>query len=221
MEKFFNNKEVFVWEQNASPLLLALTLPDIKGLKEWFNIGQFTTIVIFEKYNQAKWIFRKNECKLMGNKIVDALKSPQYRENYERAIKQSEKKLLDKIAEIENNNSLYQLNLEEITKLFKELEEIFYNYFKYTVLVEPIEWYTEEKLKKYIDELQISAEKKKEMLQSLLKIDENSFSYEIISNLSDCALALEDFFKENKDILDYKKGNKILAEQIIQLNSRK
>lgn len=219
MEHYFNNEELFVWEQNASPLLLALTLPGIKDLKKWFNLGHFTTIVVFNKTTQAKWLFRRDECNLIGCKIVDALKFPLYRAKFEDAIKESEKILLKKISKIENYDILSNCTLDDAIKLFRELENCFYNYFKYTVLVEPIEWYTEHKLTKYVDTLSISDGEKKHILQFLLKIDDDSFSSKIMLSLNECAITLDNFLRESTIHFNKKDNIYEISKQIIDCNS--
>lgn len=216
MIKQFNNEENLIWEQNASPLLLALTLPDLKSLKEWFNLGHFTTIVIFENENQAKWVFRKKECNLMGSKIVDILKNSTYKDNFREAIVMSSAKLLRRIESIENNKKLSCLSLEEAIKEFKKFTKCFYNYFKYSVLVEPIEWYTQYILSEHINNMSISLEKKKEMLQYLLKTEKDSFSTKIVIALNKCAIKLDKFLKENKDLLNY--DSDALAKSILESN---
>lgn len=214
MKKQFNNEENLVWEQKASPLLLTLTLPDLKGLKKLFNLGHFTTIVIFENENQAKWVFRKEECNLIGSKIVDILKNSTYKNNFREAIASSSEKLLKKINIIENDKKLSSMSLNDAVKEYKKFTKCFYDYFKYSVLVEPIEWYTEDVLNKYINNMSITLDEKKEMIQYLLKIEEDSFATKIVIDLNKCAIKLDKFLKENKNILNYS-DSKLLAKTII------
>jgi len=83
MEKRYNSDEWYVWEQNASPMLLIMTLnPSFQNLRKYLGSPLFNTLVAFEtdasSNYQAKWIFRLDEGRILGQKMVDMLLCPPY-----------------------------------------------------------------------------------------------------------------------------------------------
>ncbi|MDR2720365.1 MAG: hypothetical protein LBC03_06155, partial [Nitrososphaerota archaeon] len=83
MNKRYNSDEWFVWEQNASPMLLVMTVnPAFNELRKYFGSCLFNSIIIFEhddaKNYQAKWLFRFDEGRILGQKMLDMLLCPSY-----------------------------------------------------------------------------------------------------------------------------------------------
>jgi len=73
MNRAYNLSEWRPWEQNASPMLLTLTLnAGMRDLRDYFGMPLWTSVIIYED-NQAKWLFRPKELKLLGQKMLDFL----------------------------------------------------------------------------------------------------------------------------------------------------
>ena len=127
--KNFNSDEWYIWEQNACPMLLVLTLnPSFYDMKEYFGNCLFNTICLFEPDEngnyQGKWILRPDEGVSFGQKTVDMLLCPPYKNMHSEAMAIATERLLKKSKEIQFNKEIENLNNEQILKIFKELEKL-------------------------------------------------------------------------------------------------
>jgi phosphohistidine swiveling domain-containing protein len=193
MVRVYNLDEWRVWEQNASPIFLVMTLNSgMKELRDYFGSGLWTTIIIFEE-NQGRWLFRPKELKLLGQKMIDFLLCPPYRVAFFTGYFNSEQALLKKVHEIQFSVDLEALTNEELVSLFEDLCRIYYNWYKYGWFCEPIQFQSQDLLTALIDKeikggrLQFDPE---EIRKVLFTIEEDTFAIEILRHLCDCAKAL-------------------------------
>ena len=101
MERRFNKDTWYVWEQNSSPMLLVMTLnPAFKELREYLGSCFMNAIVIFsrddDKNYQGKWLFRLDEGRALGQKMLDMLLCPSYLDAYTTGLLDAEKRLIAK-----------------------------------------------------------------------------------------------------------------------------
>lgn len=205
--KNFNSDEWYIWEQNACPMLLVLTLnPSFYDMKEYFGNCLFNTICLFEPDEngnyQGKWILRPDEGVSFGQKTVDMLLCPPYKNMHSEAMAIATERLLKKSKEIQFNKEIENLNNEQILKIFKELEKIYYDYYKLAAfIVEPVSFYTEPALNKYINKY-MKDEDKGNVIRSLFTIDKDSFTIEILKHLKECSILLKEALQSNNDLYD-------------------
>lgn len=190
MERSFNAEEWYVWEQNSSPMLQMLTLnPTYKHLREYFGSCLFHSVVIFEpddKGNyQCKWLFRFEEGKALGQKMVDMLMCTPYKNTFDRQIELARNNLLERAKEIQNSTEIQYADDESIVKTFEELCDLFYEFYKLGQFTEPLQWQSEHIITKYI---KANFEKDADtVLRALFTTKEKSFTIEILEDLKDIA----------------------------------
>lgn len=193
MPRTYNFEEWAPWEQNASPILLTLTLnAGMNELKDYFGEGLWTSVIVY-KDEQAKWLFRPKELKMLGQKMIDFLFCPPYRVTFNTGYKTTEKSLLEKAEEIQFDDSLELQSNEQLLELFRDLEQCYYDWYKYGWFCEPVQFQGQDLLSAWIDraskaeELTFDVDKAKE---AAFTVDEESFTVEILRHLKECAEAL-------------------------------
>lgn len=222
MNHKFNMNEWYVWEQNCCPMLLIMTFnPSFKELKETFGINYNNVMVIFEEDKsgnyQGKWIFRPDEGRILGQKMIDLLLCPPYRISYSERLAKAEKALLKRAKEIQFNEELNKLSTEELVVLFEAFVKDYYNFYKFGAFVEPVQWHGEFILTSYINEMfknkddahELTKINLSEILRALLTVEDDSFTIEIQKHLLECTKELDILLKHNKDIYD--EINKIIT----------
>lgn len=203
MERRYNSEEWYVWEQNASPMLLIMTLnPSFKNLRDYLGSCLFNTLVVFEADSngnyQAKWIFRLDEGRILGQKMVDMLLCPPYMVAFNSGVEVSEERLLKKAKEIQENSSKYKL--EDIPAIFDEFCELYYDYYKLGAFTEPTQWHTEYLLSNYLNKHYKGNLAPAEALKLLLTTERDSFTVDILRDMRDCAKALDNVVLSNENI---------------------
>jgi phosphohistidine swiveling domain-containing protein len=193
MNRMYNISEWRVWQQNASPMLLTLTLnAGMQNLKEYFGMTLWTSVIIFEE-NQAKWLFRPKELKLLGQKMIDFLMCPPYRVAFLTGYENAEEKLLRKAQEIQFSSELEALRNGKLISLFEEFSHIYYNWYKYGWFCEPVQFQSQDILTSFLENDIRKTEPQLDMAdatRALFTIKEDSFSVTILQHLSECAEAL-------------------------------
>jgi phosphohistidine swiveling domain-containing protein len=194
MNKRYNSEEWYVWEQNASPMLLIMTLnPSFQNLREYLGVPLFNTLVVFEtdlsSNYQAKWIFRLDEGRILGQKMVDMLLCPQYMVTFNSGLEVAEERLMKKASEIQKNYTSY--SLDDIASIFEEFEKLYYDYYKYAAFTEPTQWHTEYLISNYINKHYKGNVPKDEAIKALLVTETDSFTVDILRDLYSCALEVD------------------------------
>jgi phosphohistidine swiveling domain-containing protein len=202
MNRRFNSEEWYVWEQNASPMLLIMTLnPSFQNLREYLGSSLFNSLVIFETDSlnnyQAKWLFRLSEGRALGQKMVDMLLCPPYMVAYNSGLEVAEERLVKKAHEIQNNYTSYAL--DKIPNIFEEFVSLYHDYYKLAAFTEPVQWHTEQLISKYVSNHYKGEIAADEAVKALLTIEMDSYAIDILSDLCACATALDDIVSESED----------------------
>ena len=128
----YNSSDWIVWEQNCAPFFLVMTLnPSMKELREYLGTPLFTTLIDFgydDSGNyEGKWLLRFAEGNILGQKMTDLLLCKSHRLHFDAAVKVSSLKLIEKAEKIYKSDNLSELSTQELIKLYKELQFLFYN----------------------------------------------------------------------------------------------
>jgi len=194
MDKRYNSEEWYVWEQNGSPMLLIMTLnPSFQNLREYLGSPLFNTLVVFETDSssnyQAKWIFRLDEGRILGQKMVDMLLCPPYMVAFNSGLEVAEERLLKKAEEIQENHLSY--SIDDIAPIFEEFETLYYDYYKLAAFTEPTQWHTEHIISNYITKHYKGNIPNDESIKALLVTEADSFTVDILRDLYSCAQELD------------------------------
>lgn len=193
MNRTYNLDEWRPWQQNASPMLLTLTLnAGMRDLREYFGMALWTSVIIYEE-NQAKWLFRPKELKLLGQKMIDFLMCPPYRVSFLTGYDNAEEKVLNKAREIQFSLDLRTLHNDQLIALFDEYSRTYYSWYKYGWFCEPVQFQSQDILTSFLEKEAKKAQPQLDMAeaaQALFTIEEDSFSVGILKHLGDCAEAL-------------------------------
>jgi phosphohistidine swiveling domain-containing protein len=163
------------------------------------------TLVVFETDEggnyQAKWIFRLDEGRILGQKMVDMLLCPPYMVAFNSGIEVSEERLLKKAKEIQENHSQYALT--DISAIFEEFCELYYAYYRLGAFTEPTQWYTEYLLSNYLHKHYKGDLAPTDALKLLLVTEHDSFTVDILRDMRECAKALDDVVLNNPNIRSF------------------
>lgn len=220
MDKQFNSDEWFVWEQNSCPMLLILTLnPSFQNLREYVGSCLFNTIVVFETDEnnnyQGKWVFRYDEGRILGQKMVDMLLCPLYMVAFNSGLEVSEERLLKKAIEIQSN--IHNIPRAQLSDAFDEFCNMYYAYYRLAAFTEPVQWHTEYLLSKYLNKHYKGLLSSEEALKYLLVMDNDSFTVGILRDICECARCFDDVVHSNKFIRKFindTKGNINFARSV-------
>lgn len=187
MDIQYNDKDWLVWEQNCAPFFLVMTLnPSFKDLHDYFGANLFTTLIDFgyDDYGnyEGKWILRISEGNALGQKMTDFLLCNEHRKHFDLAYIKANKKLINKAEKIYRSD-LYNKSDKELLIEYKELLDLFYNFYKYGAFVEPLQWYTEIELKKCAE---VNSFDLPSFLKSVSALSEDSFAFLILKDLYKC-----------------------------------
>jgi len=193
MNRTYNFDEWLPWEQNASPMLLVLTLnAGMRELKKYFGMALWTSVIIFED-NQVKWLFRPKELKLLGQKMIDFLMCPPYRVSFLTGYDNTEQSLLEKAQEIQFSIDLGVLQNNELIALFDKYSHMYYSWYKYGWFCEPVQFQSQDLLTVWLEkeakERQLPFDTA-EVQQVLFTVEEDTFAVEILHHLSECTIVL-------------------------------
>ena len=190
MKRNFNADEWYIWEQNSSPMLQTLTLtPTFKHLREYLGSCLFTSLLIFETDDngnyQCKWLFRFEEGRVLGQKMVDMFMCAPYKNTFDRQIELAKNNLINRAKEIQNSTEIEKVSNKVIVNTFEELCDLFYEFYKLGQFTEPLQWQSENIITKYI---KANFEKDADnILRALFTTKEKSFTIEILEDLKDIA----------------------------------
>jgi len=228
MSRTYNLDEWRIWEQNACPMFLVMTLnAGMQELRDYFGTGLWTTVIIFEE-NQGRWLFRPKELKLLGQKMIDFLLCLPYRVAFFTGYHNAEQAVLKKAQEIQFSIDFEALSDEDLVTLFEDFCHIYYSWYKYGWFCEPVQFQSQDLLTAWLEK-EVKAGKLQfsiaELRQVIFTIEEDTFAVEILRHLSECARALGRTLKNDslakavkKVIGDADKGAQITL-QIIESNS--
>lgn len=193
MERIFNYDDWRMWEQNASPMFLTMTLnAGMQKLREYFGMALWTSVIIFEE-DQGKWLFRPAELKLLGQKMIDFLLCPPYRVAFFTGYQTAEQAVLQKAHNIQFSMDLTALSDEELVTLFEEFCPVYYNWYKYGWFCEPVQFRGQDILTAFMEK-ETKAEQPQldiaEVRQVIFAVEEDTFAVGILQHLSECAKAL-------------------------------
>lgn len=197
----YNHDEWLVWEQNACPMLMTLTLnPAMNELKDFIGSRWPLTILIFER-RQVKWLNRWQGLKNLGQKMIDFLTYAANRVAFFTAYANSKKALLKKTQEIRDIADLGVMSDEDLINLFNEICRLYYVWYAYAWVCEPVEFRAQDILIKFLEEMASIGKLKVDIQEAsriLLSPDEESFSMEISKDLLECSKALANVLKDKK-----------------------
>ena len=180
-----NNDEWFIWEQNACPLFLVATASMFEPLRDYMGSCFFNGIIIFEMNKDGnyhgKWLFRLDEGRALGQKMVDMLICPQYNAVFKKQFEIAKKELLDNVEVIRALNQLEKIATKDILELFNELYSKYTNFYTLGYFTEPIRWQTEHILNKFVHEQ--FPEKPEKILKILLSVEHDPFVFVVMQDL--------------------------------------
>lgn len=222
MSRMYNLDEWKIWEQNASPLYLGMTLnAGMRDLRDYFGMGLWTSVIIFEE-NQGRWLFRPKELKLLGQKMIDFLLCTPYRVAFFTGYQIAEQAVLKKAQEIQISKDLKALSNDELVTLFEDFCSIYYNWYKYGWFCEPVQFQSQDLLTAWLEK-EAKAGKVKfdiaEMQKAIFTIEEDTFALAILRNLCECAKSLGRVLK-NGDLanaIKEIKRDKDFAQKAVQI----
>jgi len=222
MSRMYNVDEWGIWEQNASPLYLGMTLnAGMRDLRDYFGMGLWTSVIIFEE-NQGRWLFRPKELKLLGQKMIDFLLCTPYRVAFFTGYQITEQAVLKKAQEIQFSKDLKTLSNDELITLFEDFCSIYYNWYKYGWFCEPIQFQSQDLLTAWLEKEAKSGNFQSdiaEMQKAIFTIEEDTFALAILRNLCECAKSLGRVLK-NSDLANAIKeitGDKDFAQKAVQI----
>lgn len=193
MERVINYDDWRVWEQNASPMLLTMTLnAGMRDLREYFGMALWTSVIIYEE-NQGRWLFRPSELKLLGQKMIDFLLCPSYRVAFFTGYQTAEEAVLRKARTVQFSTDLKTLTDDELVTLFEELCDLYYAWYKLGWFCEPVQFRGQEVLTAFLEKKSVAEEAQldlPEARQVIFTVEEDTFAVEILCHLRDCATAL-------------------------------
>ena len=197
-----NNNEWIVWEQNASPMLLTMTLnAAFVGMRSYLGTSFFNSIVIYEYDDdgcyQARWYYRIDEERFLGQKMLDMLLCPSYLSLFNAGIMVAEKQLKSKAANIWDNYTEY--TLDEAVDSFEELLRLYYDYYNRAWFCEPVLRQIEHLIADYVARSGMGEFLPSDSVQSLFFTEKESFSVVIIRDLLECALLIDVLILEDDD----------------------
>ena len=153
-------------------------------------------------YNyQAKWIFRLDEGRILGQKMVDMLLCPPYMVAFNSGVEVSEERLLKKAADIYRNASQY--SAQELPDVFDEFCNLYYDYYKLAAFTEPTQWHTEYLISNYINKHYKGNITPSEAINALLTTEEDSFALDIIRDLLVCAKLFDTTVEQSVDLREF------------------
>jgi phosphohistidine swiveling domain-containing protein len=198
MTRQYNMPEWVPWEQNASPMLLTMTLnAGMRELRDHFGTSLWTSVIFFE-HGQAQWMFRPKELKALGQKMIDYLLCPAYRVAFETGYETTERDLLEAAGRLQARTDLHQLSNRDLVPLFDEQCERYYAWYKFGWFCEPVQFQGQDVLVAYFqrhpDSLPAGTDATVAAKQ-LLAVDEPSFASGIQQHSLECARALERVLK--------------------------
>lgn len=186
----FNSDEWFVWEQNASPMLLTMTVnPAFNELREYLGTCLFNSVIVYEHDDagnyQARWLFRFDEGRILGQKMLDMLLCPSYSSSFNTGVQVAEERLMKKATEIWDNIEKYSFN--ETVNVFEEFLQRYYDYYKLGWFTEPVQWHIEHLLSNYMKKHYKGEVPVNEATKALFVTESESFTVGIIRDLYECA----------------------------------
>lgn len=193
MKRSINFEEWLPWEQNASPMLLVLTLnAGMRDLRKYFGMPLWTSVIIFED-NQAKWLFRPKELKLLGQKMIDFLLCPPFRVAFFTGYDTAEETLLKEARQIQFSVDLQTLSNDALAGLFENFSDTYYAWYKYGWFCEPIQFQAQDILNNFLEKEAKKGQAEldvKDARAVLFSLEEESFAVAILDDLRECASAL-------------------------------
>ena len=179
MEKIINVNAWSVWEQPASPMLTVLVHNAVFSHSRGYLGTPIENIMcIFgpDKSGsyQGKEIFRYDEFRVLGQRMIDMFMCPQYLAAFNNDVITNEQRVVKCANEILNSN--YSIN--DVPGVFDELEKLYNDYLGVGWVVEPMQFQTEYILSNYL--------KDPDKVKILSTIKEDSYSIDIIKSLRDC-----------------------------------
>lgn len=193
MKQKINIGEWLIWEQNACPMFLTMTLNAGMGeLRKYFGMSLWTTVIIFED-NQGKWLFRPAELKFLGQKMIDFLLCAPYRVAFYTGYQAAEQVLLKKANEIQFLLDLKSFSDDKLVDLFMNFCKSYYRWYKFGWFCEPVQFRGQEILNAFLEQLSENKSVKNDIentKKALFAVEEDTFSVEILRHLVECAKAL-------------------------------
>lgn len=187
------NDEWRIWEQNASPMFLVLTLnAGMRDLREYLGLSLWTSVVIFEE-RQAKWLFRPKELKLLGQKLIDFLMCPPYRVAFFSGYDKAEDALKNRMKAIQFDRALTAMSNEELANLFESYSDLYCRWYKYGWFCEPVQFQSQDILMSCFQKTFQAKQPDFDVgkaTKALFTIEDDSFTVEILRHLGECAEAL-------------------------------
>lgn len=200
MEHLNYSEEWFIWEQNASPMLLIMTLnPAFNDLRDYLGSCFFNSLVIFEhdaKNNyQGRWYYRLDEERILGQKMLDMLLCPSYMFSFNSGIQLAEKKLMARAREIWG--SYESISLDKAVDSFEDFLHLYYDYYKRAWFCEPVQRHIEFLISGYLNKNYKGEEALLDATQSLFATEDDSFTVAIIRDLLECAKVIDKLIKND------------------------
>src|ERR1044071_2181195 len=193
MKRTINYSDWLPWEQNASPFLLGLTLDaGMRNLKQYIGAPLWTSVIIFEE-NQAKWLFRPKELKMLGQRMIDFLLCPPIRTSYFSLFERHEQEVIRRALKLQLRD-LSQLPNSELIAVLDDFVHAYCDWYAFGWFCEPIQFQAQDLINAHLEKESVKtrlAVSVADARQALFSIDQESFSLEILRDLQECSIELE------------------------------
>lgn len=184
MEKI-NTDEWYIWEQNACPLFLVATSSMFEPLRNYIGSCFFNGIIIFGSSKSGnyhgKWLFRLEEGRALGQKMIDMLICPQYNAVFKKQFEIIKKELLSDVEAIRSLNQLEKMGTNNILDLFDELQAKYTRFYVLAYFTEPVRWQGEHILTKFVNEQ--FPDHPEQILKVLLSVAHDPFVLVVMQDL--------------------------------------
>jgi len=199
----FNSDEWFVWEQNASPMLLTMTVnPAFNELRQYLGSCLFNSVIVYEHDDadnyQARWLFRFDEGRIIGQKMLDMLLCPSYASSFNTGVQVTEERVVKKANELWKNREAY--SLDDVIVVFEEFLQRYYDYYKLGWFTEPVQWHIEHLISGYMKKHYKGDIPLAEATKALFVTESESFTIGIIRSLYECAKAFDEILANDKSL---------------------
>lgn len=205
-----------IWGQAATPLYLCMTLRSgMNHFRDIFGDSLWTSVIFFEE-NQARWFYRPQELKQLGQRIIDLLANPDLRSLFVASYEQAEATLMTAI----RAQSAARTSVSDSVTAFLELEEAYCKWYGYAWVCEPVQFRSTELLDNIVSDLATNRSLPgTDITAALYSSPHEPFATEITRHLATCAATLDALVADDPSLADVLSGVPALERSTALLES--
>lgn len=196
------------WAQPSVPLYLTLTLnASFEPLRRGIGTTLFTSIIHFED-GIGTWVFRNDEAAALGYRMLDYLRVPQHKSEFEDELLTSVASLEKEIdASTGRSGDQNVRNVDELLTQFQDLETAYYRFYVLGAFVEPVQIAAQQRLTPALVSAAqavraVSDSEVMDMASTAYASDEETFATGITRNLANLAEELVKASHTNAELND-------------------